>query len=144
MTGTTIITTLAVLSLVPNTMAFGGSSTPFTSAWLREAEKKHGRVAILAVPALATISATNGGIDPVPWLNDQSSAAQLMFYASAGILESFNLRRFNANFALRDGEVPGQLWDVNVPAGVDHAEDFAGRFAMLAATAMFVSSVVTT
>lgn len=118
---------------------------PFTppdpgSPWTREAEKKHGRVAMLAFPALATLSSVTGS-DPVVWLNHQPAATQILAYSLAGTLESLNLARLGKGFSLREGETPGKLvpWDVNPDLEV--AEDVVGRVAMLATVPYFVNSL---
>ena len=45
-------------------------------------------------------------------------------YAVAGILESFNLRRFDKGFTLKDSEIPGQLLPGKEPSPeLDAVED---------------------
>ena len=117
------------------------TKTVTNSKWLREAEKKHGRVALLAVPSLATIAMATGN-DPVPWLNSQPIETQIVFYSTAGLLESFNLRRFDKGFRLKDDEEPGKLLDrIQVSTEVNSLEDNAGRVAMLIAASVFANSV---
>ena len=112
-----------------------------TSPWVREAEKKHGRVAMLAVPSLALLAMLNDGADPVPWLNAQPESTQLVFYASAAALESLNLRRFEDLFALKPGEEPGKLLPVEASETWHNAEDYVGRVSMLVATSILASSL---
>lgn len=113
------------------------------SGWLAEAEKKHGRVAMTALPALAKIAAATGQ-DPVPWLNQQPAMDQLFFYATAGVLESVNLRRFGPGFSLKDGETPGKFLRSadDPPPLLSAVEDAAGRAAMLLALGVFLRSLL--
>ena len=108
--------------------------------WLQEAEKKHGRVAMLSIPALTAISMANHGMDPGPWLNSQPAATQLIFYSTAGAFESFNLKRLGKGFTLTEGEVPGKLWNATAPAGLEQVENFVGRAAMLGSAGMLLDS----
>lgn len=111
-------------------------------AWLREAEKKHSRVALLALPTLAAISIVTGE-DPVPWLNSQPASDQIAVYSVAAMLESVNLRRMDKGFTLKDGEEPGKILPVtNVPDGLDGLEDALGRVAMLMATSALIGSAL--
>lgn len=121
--------------------AFTTPTSPWSSTWLREAEKKHARVALLAVPTLVAIGAATGD-DPVGWLNQQPAATQLLFYATAGVLESYNLRRFDAGFTLKPSEEPGKLLPVSASPEWDVAEDVAGRTAMVAAAGFFAHTLL--
>jgi hypothetical protein len=114
---------------------------PFSNGWVKEAEKKHSRVALLAVPSLMTISAMTGD-DPVQFLNNQPLATQLIFYSTAGALESLNLKRFDKGFKLKDGEEPGKLLPLQANERLHNVEDWAGRLAMLTATGYFVSTLI--
>lgn len=111
--------------------------------WMREAEKKHGRVAMLSLPTLAAISMANHGMDPGPWLNAQPVSTQLVFYSTAGLLESANLRRFGKGFTLKEGETPGQLWGESLPpSSLETVEDWSGRVGMLASAGMLLDGLV--
>lgn len=112
--------------------------------WLREAEKKHARVALLAAPSLAAISAATGGADPVPWLNAQPASTQLIFYASAAFVETVNLRRLEGLFSLKDDEEPGKLLPVEASEPWHTAEDGAGRVAMLLTAFALATSALRT
>lgn len=114
--------------------------------WLREAEKKHARVALVALPSLAAIAAATHA-NPVPWLSAQPADVQLTFYAAAGIVESAtSVPRvaWGDGWTLRDGAVPGQLFSDTpprtTPSVLDAAEDAAGRVAMLAVAGIMASS----
>ena len=111
------------------------------SPWLQEAEKKHGRVAMLAFPALVALNSVTGS-DPVTWLNNQPIDTQLTAYSIAGTLECFNLARIENGFNLKEGTVPGKLipWDVNPSLQV--MEDITGRTAMLATVPFFWNSLM--
>ena len=108
--------------------------SPARKAWIQEAEKKHGRVAMLGFPALVALAATHN--DPVPWLNSQPVATQLVFYSTAAALESFNLRRLDKGFTLKEGEVPGKLLDVGDYPTLEAVETLTGRAAMIASAAV--------
>lgn len=120
----------------------GNRNPVFSTEWIQEAEKKHGRVAMLAVPALAQIASVSGG-DPIVWLNHQPVDAQLVFYSVAGVLESVNLRRMGPGFTLKHGERPGQLTSSRPPPAVlASVEDATGRLAMIVTLLMFVRSLL--
>ena len=108
--------------------------------WLLEAEKKHGRVAMLALPALAQIAMTTN-TDPVIWLNHQPIASQLIFFSVAGVFEAFNLRRFGKGFTLKEDESPGKLFKGTPSRRLDFVENNAGRVAMLATFAILTTSI---
>ena len=113
---------------------------PFSDRWVREAEKKHARVALLAVPALVTIASATGQ-DPVQFLNAQPATTQILFYSAAGLLETLNLRRFDKGFDLKPDEVPGKLLPVRSSAVLDGAEDALGRVAMVVAVGFFSATL---
>lgn len=132
------------------TFALLASSTAFSLAppkgsprfrWLQEAEKKHSRVALLAAPSLAAIAMATGE-DPVPWLNHQPLGEQILFYSSAGILESINLRRLAKGFTLKDEEEPGRVFATNASAlpNLNFIEDTAGRACMLGVAGTLLAS----
>ena len=112
-------------------------------AWMREAEKKHARAAMVALPSLMVIASATGE-DPVPWLNAQPAATQLGFYAAVGTLEALNLRRLDRGFALKPGEVPGRVfpWVAEDSGAALHTiEDEVGRVAMLATAGVLLGSL---
>lgn len=109
--------------------------------WMREAEKKHARAAMVALPSLMLIASATGE-DPVPWLNAQPAATQLGVYAAVGALEALNLRRLDRGFALKPGEVPGRVFPwVDAGAALHTIEDEVGRVAMLATAGVLVESL---
>ena len=138
-----MLLTCTVLLSSAYTLSPPPTPPPIHSSWMQEAEKKHGRVAMLALPALAAISMANGGVDPVPWLNAQPVSTQLVFYSVASALETVNLKRLDAGFKLKDGEVPGQLWKVSFPPELGVLEDVTGRAAMIGAASVMLDSVLT-
>lgn len=78
-------------------------------ASLRESELKHGRVAMIALPTLATLSAV-GVEHPVSWLSEQPADVQLMFFSVAGMLEAgATLPRFERMLDLKDSVEPGRF-----------------------------------
>lgn len=111
-----------------STLAF---RPPFNDAWMREAEIKHGRVAMLAFPTLAQIS-TITNTNPVSWLAHQPVDTQIYFFSAAAVFESLNLRRLGYGFVLKEGEEPGKLFQSNHSAGFDVVETNVGRIAMIA------------
>lgn len=130
--------TLLVLVSVGMISAFTPATQqgPFSRSWVKEAEKKHSRVALLAVPSLMTIAAMTGE-DPVQFLNNQPVVTQLVFYSTAGLLETRNLKRFDKGFRLKEGEEPGKLLPVEATHQLNAAEDLAGRLAMVSAGGFF-------
>lgn len=104
--------------------------------FVRDAEKKHARVALLALPTLGAIYALTGD-NPVPYLSKQPVALQAEFFSVATILESLSLRRFGPRFSLKDGIVPGNFGPLPLPTNkkLDDLEDASGRIAMLAISA---------
>ena len=125
---------LAYLPLTPH----GGVPS---DAFVREAEIKHGRVAMLAVPALAAIGAATGD-DPVRFLSQQPLEVQAAVFAGAGTLEGVTFARLGPRFSLKEGVVPGKLWDVPHTAAAARAEDLAGRLAMLAAAGTLAGALL--
>lgn len=114
----------AYLPLTPN----GG--TP-SLGFLKEAEKKHARVAMLALPTLGAIAAATGD-NPLPFLSHQDESVQLAFFSLAGVLEGFTFARLGPNFSLQPGVAPGRYLDVLYDAAAESVEVNVGRAAMLA------------
>jgi hypothetical protein len=113
-----------------------------SAGFLREAEKKHARVALLALPTLGAIAASTGA-NPVTWLSTQPVSTQAMFFATAGVLEGFTFARLAPNFSLKEGIVPGKFLDVkDVDERSDAIEDGAGRIAMLTTTAVMLYGIL--
>lgn len=131
-----------LLSLVRTCDAASFVNPPFSDKWIKEAEKKHSRVALLAVPCLIGISAITGGDDPVQFLNSQPASTQLIFYSAAGILESLNLKRFDKGFALRPEEEPGKLLPLEASKEWHDVEDWTGRLSMLIALGFLLNSAL--
>ena len=133
---------IALIMLISSSSSFLATPKVDTPQykWLQEAEKKHGRAALVAAPSLALIAMATGD-DPVPWLNHQPADTQLTFYSVIGLLESFNLRRIDKGFTLKEGEEPGRLLPVtsDIPS-LNLVEDAAGRVAMLGVAATLASS----
>ena len=127
---------VASLTYLPLTTSGGVPS----DAFVREAEVKHGRVAMLALPTLAAIAAATGD-DPVRFLSQQPPDVQAAVFASAGTLEGLTFARLGPRFSLRDGVTPGKLWEAPHPPAAARAEDLAGRAAMIAAAATIAGSL---
>ena len=107
------------------------------SGFVREAELKHARVALLAVPTLGIMSSM-GIEEPVKWLSTQPLDTQLGFFSTAAVVESASLARLGPNFSLKDGLVPGNFFNDDDEVTVD-LELMSGRVAMLAAVGILVS-----
>ena len=123
-------------------LTHGASALRVSSAWKKEAEKKHGRVAMLAVPALVALGAS-GVEEPVRWLSQQSVDAQAEFFSAVGVLEAATgLPRLGYNFTIKDGVDPGvypPLGPASPPS--DRVETLLGRIAMLVAAGMMVQGI---
>jgi hypothetical protein len=109
------------------------------SRFVREAEFKHARAALLAVPTLGIMS-TMGVEEPVKWLSSQPVDTQLVFFSTAAVLESASLVRLGPNFSLKNGLVPGDFFNGDDKVSTD-LELMSGRVAMLVAAGMLVSGV---
>lgn len=114
---------------------------PFGGSWIKEAEKKHGRAAMVALPTLALLVA-NGVNDPVNWLNVQPAETQLAFYSLCGALESINLRRMDYPFKMKPDAEPGQVIPNRLPplSLLAKTEDAASRMAMCITVVIMVCS----
>lgn len=124
-------------------LAGGTASLHVGSAWQKEAEKKHGRVAMLAVPALLALGA--GGVEePVRWLSQQSVDTQAVFFSASAVLEAATgLPRLGYGFALKPGVAPGIYPPLGPPTErADRIETALGRAAMLTAAAMLAAGVL--
>lgn len=109
--------------------------------FIEEAEFKHARVAMMALPALAALSAS--GVDePVKWLSQQPIDTQLTFFGTAGIIEAASLARLGPRFSLKEDLVPGNVFGLsNVSTSLVNSELYAGRAAMLGAACAFASAL---
>ena len=88
------------------------TSRPIPSqAFVRDAEKKHARVAMLAVPTLMALSSQEGNMaHAVSWLSHQPMNEQLAFFSTAAIVEAAaTLPRLGPRFTLKEGVLPGNL-----------------------------------
>lgn len=131
---------LMLACLFDRSSAFRMSKLLFNvdSGFVREAELKHARVALLAVPTLGIMSSM-GIEEPVKWLSTQPLDTQLGFFSTAALVESASLARLGPNFSLKDGLVPGNFFnDKNVTVDL---ELMSGRVAMLAAAGILVSGL---
>lgn len=123
-------------------LACGAKAFRVSASWKQETEKKHGRVAMLAVPALIALGA--GGVEePVRWLSQQPVDAQTEFFAAAGVLEAATaLPRLGYNFTLKEGVIPGVYPPLGRPdSQIDQVETNVGRLAMITAASMLVESL---
>lgn len=138
---TRAVTSLLLALLVTPPTA---SALRVEASFLREAEKKHARVAMLALPTLLALQAA--GVDsPAGWLASQPVDTQIDFFSGAGVVESaLTLPRYRKGFRLREGVYPGGIFRTEeAPPAADLAEDLVGRASMLAATVFLLSDVAT-
>jgi hypothetical protein len=112
-------------------------------AWLKETEKKHSRVALLALPALFALKGT-GVEEPISYLSQQPLGTQIDFFSLSAILEAgVSLPRFQNFFDLKEGLVPGNVLGAeNVPKSLDNAETGLGRMAMICTFVWLITSLV--
>ena len=111
------------------------------NGFVKEAEFKHARVALLSLPALAALSAA-GADEPVKWLSQQSFDTQASFFADTGVIEAFSLARLGSRFSLKDGLEPGNVLRLsNVSNSFVDCELYAGRAAMLGAAYVIASGM---
>lgn len=111
--------------------------------YLYETEKKHARVAMLALPSLVALRAQ--GVDvPAAWLATQPLDVQIDFFSAAAITEAaFTLPRYNdTSFKLRDDIVPGKFVNTDPSALVDDLETSVGRASMLLTLAWMIRDLV--
>jgi hypothetical protein len=119
------------------------SCLTLTTNALIEYERKHARVAMLAFPALELLSA-NGVDEPVRWLSTQPVDTQLMFFATAGILEAgATLPRFEGLLNLKNNITPGQFTPLG-PATkeAEQVEVWIGRTVMIITFAWLVNGLL--
>tara|TARA_E500000178_G_C16626419_1_gene575659 strand:- start:61 stop:483 length:423 start_codon:yes stop_codon:yes gene_type:complete len=110
--------------------------------FIRDSEKKHGRIALLALPTLSTIASVTGE-NSVTWLSNQPMETQLIFFSVVGALETVYLTRFKDKFDLKDEVIPGNFPPLPVPkSNVDFIEDTLGRLAMLSVFIYMVENLV--
>lgn len=80
-----------------------------SEAFVRDAEIKHGRVALVSGTVLASL-ASMGVEYPTAALSQCPIDAQLIFFSLIGMTEAVTyLPRLSSKFSLRDGVVPGEL-----------------------------------
>lgn len=135
---------MALVLLAPNLASFAptprglrprAATPPPSLDFVREAEIKHGRVAMVAGGVLAALAA-RGVAHPATLLSECDEATQLVFFSLVGVAEAATyLPRLGDRFTLRDGVVPGVFGATSPPATAASAEDAAGRVAMLVVAA---------
>lgn len=113
--------------------------------WLKEAEKKHSRVALLALPTLFALK--HAGVeDPPSFLASQPIATQIDFFSAAGLLEAgVSLPRLRNWFELRPdfepGNITGDVIKTDLAKALDKAETGLGRLAMICSATWLLLSV---
>jgi hypothetical protein len=109
-------------------------------AFVRDAEIKHGRVAITSALVLSTLSA-QGFDHPSAVLSQCSVSDQALFFSAIGLLEALvYLPRLENRFRLREGIEEGRIVESKLPTpkGLLLIEDVTGRLAMLGVAAFLV------
>lgn len=135
------MTTRHIVSML--LLVCGANAFQVSASWKQEAEKKHGRVAMLALPALVALGA-NGVEQPVSWLSQQPVDVQAEFFATAGLVEAaFGLPRLDYGFTLKEGVEPGVYPPLTSPDSpqLDAAETTVGRVAMLVTAGMLAQTL---
>ena len=124
-------------------VAFRRNKIP-TQEFIEDAEKKHARVAMLALPTLIALST----IDPEPtsWLARQPIDVQLSVFSYAGILEAaFTFPRLGPMFSLKPDAIPGNIPPFPLPPdtklgdAADTLEDLTGRACMIMTACILAS-----
>ena len=129
-----------LLLLVSTCNAFNNSG-PFSASWIQEAEKKHSRAALVALPTLISLSSVTDA-SSVSWLSEQPVEFQATAFAFAGFLEAFNLRRLESGFSLKPEKTPGAVPTFHVwPSYLNTIEDCMGRVAMILTFVMLIPSI---
>lgn len=119
-----------VFALIACVTAFDVQLAP-NNKWVQDAEKKHARVAMLALPTLNFLASATD--TPVRWLSEQPLSMQLEFFALAGILEAgVSLPRLQGMFELKKAETPGVFGSLGMYSseGIDFVETTIGRASM--------------
>ena len=107
--------------------------------FVRDAEIKHGRVAMTSAATLATLSQL--GFDhPSRVLSECSLESQLLFFSVLGIVESATyLPRLDLGFTLKRGVEPGNVLGIETCDEVlVDVEDFMGRTCMISVAAFMI------
>ncbi len=129
-----------VLLLSTSAMALRTPPRLPPKTFVREAEIKHGRVALTAGAVLAGLSA-QGFEHPAMVLSQCPVSHQILFFSAIGVLGSFSyLPRMSSGFRFKDQAVPGRVSDA-FPTPTDRSiftEDISGRAAMLAVAAFLL------
>ena len=105
----------------------------------REAEIKHGRVAMTSAVALAAL-ASAGFEHPARVLSQCPAEQQLLFFSLIGVAEAATyLPRLGPAFSLKEGIVPGVFGALSPASNTSvFLEDSAGRVAMCGVLAFLV------
>jgi len=114
-------------------------------AFVRDAEKKHGRLATMAVPALTWIYEELGDADPVTFLSRAPHDTQVLFFATAALLEAATLSRLDGRtpWTLRTDIRPGHFppLPLSENSTANFIEDGIGRVSMLYASVLLAPAL---
>ena len=113
-------------------------------SFIREAEIKHGRVAMTSAVALSMLSG-QGFDHPSTVLSQCSNTDQVMFFSAIGILEALvYFPRLDYRFSLKKDAEVGKMFD-SLPepnASLVFLEDIWGRLAMLGVASFIVADSI--
>lgn len=102
-----------------------------SSSFIRDAEIKHGRVAMTSAVVLSAL-ADQGFEHPSAVLSQCSISEQAMFFSGIGLLESsVYLPRLSYGFRLKSDVTEGNIFGGDPPPNLSYLEDMWGRIAML-------------
>lgn len=112
-----------------------------SDGFVRDAEKKHARVAMLALPALAILGTFDP--EPVTWLSRQPVDVQALFFSGAAAVEALaSFPRLGPEFSLREDVYPGNFFGLPLPGeNATAVEDVIGRVAMLSAAGALLAGL---
>lgn len=116
------------------------AATRPVSPFVREAEIKHGRVAMTSAVVLAAL-AKNGFEHPSTVLSHLPFEQQALFFSSVGLLDALTyLPRMEQDFKMKPSVIPGDVFNSGkiTNTSVTLVEDVVGRVAMLGVTAFIL------
>lgn len=110
-----------------------------SQGFVADAELKHARVALLALPTITALTAVDS--DPITFLSRQPTEAQLLFFSVAAMIEAgCTLPRLGPNFSLAKDVIPGNFFGLSPPTDswITATELGLGRCAMLATATLLL------
>ena len=135
-----------VLALATSSVALVAPRSPKPNIpskdFIREAEIKHGRVALLSGGVLSGLLAS-GVEHPTQALESLPPMVQLMFFSAIGLAEAaVYLPRLSTGFSLKDGIEPGKMFArISATQQARDVELVVTRLAMIAVFAFMLHDV---